>query len=289
MARILVFPAVLGILLGAFPSATADLDDQLYRQLRGAWAILEIEVYSSCSGTYSDNRIGAAGVASKADRRFEAGELVKIDKIKVKRSRVDLLTSLATPVLVARQDGPFELFDERECKAQLIFELPREVIKTGDAETVLAAIGSALTAFSSQSAAMDSAGWNGRERQSYPQDYEQTLARYEIWKAEQTNAAVSAGIDRSITKAAEATDDIESDADYLDGFAAGAKKMQETRLSDCTQLIDASFNSWKKNPPSDKEKTWKRGFSDGQRLVFHIRRASELKGCYVPVPAAPLP
>ena len=117
-----------------------DLDDTLDKQFKGAWATVDVEVYSSCSGTYSDNTIGPAGVASKANRRFAAGELVKIDKIKVKRARVDLLTSLATPVLVARQDGPFELFDERECKAQLIFELPREVIKTSDADTVLAAV-----------------------------------------------------------------------------------------------------------------------------------------------------
>ena len=289
MFRILVFLAVVGISFGAFPSAADDLDDRLDKQLRGSWAILKVEVYSSCSGTYSDNKVGEAGVASKAHRRFAPGELVKIDKIKVKRARVDLLTSLATPVLVARQDGPFELFDERECKAQLIFELPREVIKTGDADAVLAAIGSAITVFSSQSAAMDSTDWNGRVRQPYPPDYELTLARYEIWKAEQINIAVTAGIDRSVAEAAEAADDIESDADYLDGFAAGAEKMQEIRLSDCAQLIDASFNSWKKNPPSDKEKTWKRGFLDGQRLVFHVRRARELKGCYVPVPAAPLP
>ena len=77
--------------------------------------------------------------------------------------------------------------------------------------------------------------------------------------------------------------------DQLDGFAAGAKKMQEIRLSDCTQLVDASFRSWKKGPPSDKNSAWKRGFEDGQSLVFHLRQARELKGCYVPVSTAPLP
>jgi len=289
MPRFVVVMLTVSVLFGVSNSPAANLDDKLDKQLRGSWATLRVEVYSSCSGTYSDNRIGEAGVASKAHRRFAPGELVKIDKIKVKRARVDLLTSLATPVLVARQDGPFELFDEHECKAQLIFELPREVIKSGDADTVLTAIHSALTVFPSQSATMDSTGWNGRERQPYPQDYEQTLARYEQWKAEQINVAVTAGIDRSITKAAEAADDIESDTDYLDGFAAGAEKMQEIRLSDCAQLIDASFNSWRKGPPSDKNSAWKRGFEDGQSLVFHLRRASELKGCYVPVPATPLP
>ena len=289
MSRPIVLLTTACILLGSMPSPAADLDDQLDRQLRGSWAILEIEVYSSCSGTYSDNRIGAAGVTSKADRRFDAGELVKIDKIKVKRARVDLLTTFSEHILVTTQDGPFELFDERECKAQLIFELPRELIKSGDADTVLAAIHTALSIFSSQSAAMESADWNGREREPYPDDYEQTLARYEQWKAERINVAVTAGIDRSITEATEVADDIESDVDYLDGFAAGAEKMQEIRLSDCARLIDASFASRKKNPPSEKNSAWKRGFEDGQSLVFHLRRASKLKGCYVPVPAAPLP
>jgi len=289
MFRRIVGFAVVCILFGAVHATAGGLDDELDGKLRGAWAILEHEVYSSCAGTYSDNQVGAAGVASKANRRFDAGELVKIDKIKVKRSRVDLLTTFSEPILVATQDGPFELHNERECKAQLIFEVPRSVIKTGDADAVLAAIGSAVTLFSSQSAAMDSTAWNGRERKPYPDDYEQTLTRHEIWKAEQINTAVAAGIDRSITEAASAAEDIDDDTDYLAGFAAGAEKMQEIHLGDCDQLIDASFASLKKSPPSDKIKEWKRGFSDGQSLVFHTRLARDLKGCYVPVPSLPLP
>ena len=289
MFRFVVVIATVCILLVPFHAAANDLDDRLDGKLRGAWAILEHEVYSSCSGTYSDNQVGAAGVASKASRRFDAGELIKIDKVKVKRSRVDLLTTFSEPILVATQDGPFDLYNERECKAQLIFEVPRAVIKTGDADAVLAAIGSAITVFSSQSAAMDSTAWNGRERKPYPDDYEQTLARHEIWKAEQVNSEVAAGIDRSITEAASAAEDIDDDTDYLAGFAAGAEKMQEIHLGDCDQLIDASFASLKKSPPSDKIKEWKRGFSDGQSLVFHTRLARDLKGCYVPVPSLPLP
>jgi len=289
MSRFVAAIATVFILFVAFHAAAGDLDDRLDGELRGAWAILEHEVYSSCSSTYSDNRVGAAGVASKANRRFDAGELVKIDKIKVKRSRVDLLTTFSESVLVATHDGPFELYNERKCKAQLIFELPRAVIKSGDADAVLAAIGSALTLFSSSSAAMEAVGWNGRERRPYPDDYEQTLARYEIWKAEQTNVAVAAGIDRSIAEAASAAEDIEDDVDYLAGFAAGAEEMQEIYLSDCAHLIDASFASRKENPPSGKSKTWRRGFSDGQRIVFHTRLARELQGCYVRVPGPPIP
>jgi hypothetical protein len=287
MSRLVVVLFTGCIALGAIPATTAGFEDQLDRQLRGAWAVLKFEVYSSCSGTYSDNTMGTAGVASKADRRFDAGELVKIDKIKVKRARVDLLTTFSEPILVTTQDGPFQLYHERECRAQLIFELPREVVKSGDADTVLAAIGSALTLFSSQSAAMDTIDWNGRKRKPYPKGYEQTLARHEIWKAEQINAAVAAGLDRAITEAASAADDVEEDADYLAGFAAGAEAMRSLSIGSCDQLIDARFQGSKKRPPSDMSTAWDRGFDDGQRLVFHLRLAQGLRVCFVPVPDGP--
>lgn len=291
MSRFVVAFATLCILLVAFHAAAGDLDDRLDGKLRGAWAILEHEVYSSCSGTYSDNRVGAAGVASKASRRFDAGELIKIDKVKVKRSRVDLLTTFSEPVLDSTQDGPFELYSERECKAQLIFELPRAVIKSGDADAVMAAIGSALTLFSSSRAAMDAVDWNGREREPYPDDYEQTLVLHEIWKAEQTNAAVAAAIEKATSESAEVAEDIERDPDYLDGFAAGAEKQQSLTIDDCARLIDASFSSFKDRPPSDKKANakWKSGFSDGQSLVFHLYLLDELRHCFVPVPPPPLP
>ena len=289
MSRPVIALTMACILLGTFEAATADLDDQLDGHLRGAWATLKVEVYSSCSSTYSDNRIGAAGVASKADRRFDAGELVKIDKIKVKRSRVDLLTTFSESILVTSQDGPFELYQERECKAQLIFELPREVIKSGDVDAALAAIGSALTVFASQSASMDSSDWNGREREPYPDDYEQTFARYERWKAEQINAAVTAGIEAATSEATEVADDIERDADYLDGFAAGAEEQQSLDIDDCDRLIDASFSTYKERPASDHSAKWKRGHEDGQRLVYPLYLLRELRNCFVPVPDVPAP
>jgi len=279
---LLAIAVVLALAVGQ--ASASQLDDELDRRLKGAWAVLEVEVWSSCSGTYSDNTIGAAGVASKADRRFEPGELVKIDKIKVKRARVDLLTTLAVPVLVAHRDGPFELWEERQCQAQLIFEVGRTAIKSRDADQIMGALMSVMSTHSSRDAAQDSDDWNDRERKPYPPGYEQTLARYERWKAEETNAAVAAGIERSIGAAAAAAEDIENDPDYLAGFAEGAEEMQEIYLSDCTSLIDASFASRKENPPSGKSKTWKRGFSDGQRVVFHTRLAHELQSCYVPVP-----
>ena len=265
-------------------ASASKLDDELDRRLKGAWATLGVEVYSSCSGTYSDNTVGDAGVASKAARRFEAGELVKIDKIKVKRARVDLLTTLAEPVLVSRHDGPFELWDERECKAQLIFEVGRATIKRGNADEIMASLTAAMETHGSVESARSSDGWNGRERRPYPDDYDRTLARYEAWRAEQTNAAVAAGIEKAVDEAAHAAEEIEQDADYLDGFAAGVEEMDSLNIDDCARLIDASFSSFRERPPSGKTSTWDRGFEDGQRLVFHLYLSRELRHCFVPVP-----
>ena len=287
MSRFLISLTLAGLLAATLPTSAADLDDQLNSRLKGGWAVLEVEVYSSCSSTYSDNTVGAAGVASKAGRRFAVGEVVKINKIKVKRSRVDLLTTLSEPVLVKSQDGPFELYNERTCKAQLIFEVPRSVIKTRDVDAVLAVISSALTTHSTIGAARESADWNGRQRDPFPPDYDQTLARYERWKAEQINAAVAAAIEKATIEAAEAAEDIERDADYLDGFAAGAEEQQSLDIDDCDQLIDASFSTYKERPASDHSAKWKRGHEDGQRLVFYVHMLRQLRHCFVPVPNSP--
>ena len=106
---------LLCLVLAASFSNASELGDRLDRQLKGGWGVLEIEVYSACGGTYSDNEVGAGGVASKARSRFSAGELVKIDNVKVKRQRVDLMLTLDAPLRVSRMDGPFELFDHRTC------------------------------------------------------------------------------------------------------------------------------------------------------------------------------
>jgi hypothetical protein len=289
MIRLKALAATVILVLWVASASASKLDDDLDRRLRGAWATLGVEVYSSCSGTYSDNTIGAGGVSSKAARRFDAGELVKIDKIKVKRARVDLLTTLAEPVLVPHRDGPFELWDERECKAQLIFEVGRSAVKSGDADVVMRVLMSSMVSYPSREAARASDTWNGRERRPFPPGYDLTLARYEVWKAEQTNAAVAAGIDRAIDEAADAAEGIEQNADYLDGFAAGAEEMDSLDIDDCARLIDASFSSFRQRPPSGKTSTWDRGFDDGQRLVFHLYLSRELRHCFVPVTPGPIP
>jgi hypothetical protein len=281
-------PRCLALLLVAVLAASSapasDLENRLQSELRGGWGILEAEVYSACGGTYSDNTVGSSGVASKATRRFDPGELVKIDKIKVKRQRVDLLLTLAVPIRTSRMDGPFEIFDERECRVQLIFPVPREQVKGGDAEALLDTVRTTVTLFPSLADARGSEAWNGREIEALPGDYAETLQRHAAWKAEETNAAVRTGVDRALAAAADISEDLSDDPDFLAGFAEGAEKMSPLTLSDCSSLLGASFTVYHKNAPKERPKRWRDGWDDGQELIFNVLIANRLQGCFVPVP-----
>ena len=276
-------------LMVAALSSASDLGDRLDRELKGGWGVLELEVYSACGGTYSDNEVGAAGVASKARNRFTAGELVKIDNVKVKRQRVDLLLTLDAPLRVSRMDGPFELFDQRSCRVQLMVYVPRELVKNADLEGLLTEVKRHVTLYSSRDDAQISDDWNGREVEPLPDNYEETLHRHAVWKAEQINAAVRDGIDDSLSEAAEAVEDLDDDAEYLAGFGEGAEKMSEFSVTSCDSLLSVSFTSYRKSAPSDRSRSWKDGWDDGQKLVFHVLLADRLRSCLVPVPAPPLP
>ena len=289
MQRFLYISLVAITLMPAAFSSASDLGDRLDRELKGGWGVLEVEVYSACGGTYSDNEVGAAGVASKARHRFAAGELVKIDNVKVKRQRVDLMLTLDASLRISHMDGPYELFDQRACRVQLMVFVPRELVKGADAEGLISEVKKNLTLYASRDDAEVSGDWNGREAEPMPDDYEETLQRHAAWKAEQTNAAVRDGIDAAISESAEAVDDLDDDADYLAGFAEGAEKMDSFSVTNCDSLLGLSFNSYRKNAPSDKSRDWKNGWEDGQKLVFHVLLADRLRSCLVPVPAVPLP
>jgi len=273
----------------AFAASASDLGDRLNRELAGGWGVLEVEIYSGCAGTYSDNTVGSVGVSSKAGNRFSEGELVKIDKVKVKRQRVDLLLTIAVPLRRARMDGPFELYDDFECQAQLIVPVGREPVKTADTEAILVHIRENLTVFRSLAEAQESDAWNGREPEPLPTDYDTTLQRHAVWKAQQTNAAVRVATERALEAAADIAEDLSDDTDYLAGFAEGAEKMSSFAVDECSSLLSISYSVYHKNPPKDRPSRWRSGYDDGQELVFNVLVADRLRTCQVPVPVVDTP
>lgn len=270
-------------------AAAADLERDLEARLRGAWVVAAVEVYSGCGGSYTNNSVTTGGVSSRGDLRFEPGELAKVDKLSVKRSEVHLFLTLAEPVLLGRVDGPFQLYDERTCKVQFMLEVGRPVIAAGDVGAVLARLVEVLEIHTSLDAAQRSEQWNGRQREPYPEDYPETLARYAVWQAEQVNVAVADRSEEAFADAVRGIDRVRTEPSYLDGFAAGVEVARSWSERSCDSLVSASFGLFERRPPRehDGDRAWCQGFRDGQELTFNLLLADRLRGCFVPVPPLP--
>ena len=265
---------------GAAPSAVhaADLEATLNARWRGAAVVATVPLFSSCDGFYNDNQVVGTRVESRARRRFEPGEAARVERVGVKRDRVDLFLDVAEGVLAERRDGPFTLYDELICKVQLQVPVPPRSAPAA----VEARLAELLELHDSLPEAEASRAWNGRRREPYPEGYEQTLAAYQVWKAQQANAAVQARMERAIEDAARVEDQLRDDPDYLAGFAAGVDKVRNRSFGDCPSLVSSSFSP--DSGKGDRSGTWRRGWEDGQRLAYNLELLRHLKDCFVPVP-----
>jgi hypothetical protein len=267
---------------------------------RGAWVVLKAEAYSACSGSYDTNKVSGNYVTSYGQNRFEPGEMAKIDRVQVKRTRVQLMATLDVPVLIPYPDGPFTLYDERTCQVQLGVLVGRSTIKTKNVAEVDRLLADVVERFNSRDDAYASALWNEREREPYPDDYELTLARHAQWKAEQINLSIDEKLNIALAQASDAATDLTPDPDYLQGFAAGSEAMDDWQPQGCGQLLACTFeselivyHSHEDGHGHDEEthpvmsQSWLRGWEDGQRLVYSLAMLNRLDACYVPVPDIP--
>jgi hypothetical protein len=275
--------AMMGLSLPGF-GAHADETD-LRNRWHGAWGVTRVEASSDCGGAYTNNEVRGRLVSGKGSFRFDVGELASVYKVNLKRKRVEVLISLAEPLLVPRQDGPFLLYDELGCKIELKIQFPPGV-KAGDTESIHALILGALERHETLAGAEASELWNRRERDPYPPDYDRTLAEYQVWKVGQVNAAVQARIVESLERAGRVLDRVDGDdPDYAPGFAAGVEDASDDYLtSDCDRLLDISEGSFVDSPPSGESGKWKQGYRDGQRLVFYVELGRQLPGCFLMPP-----
>lgn len=273
----------------AAAGAAEDLESALERTYKGAWVLTRVEVWSDCSGFFTNNDIAGTRVSSRGDRRFEPGELARIEKVSLKSERIELYAVVDEPVLRPRREGPFTLLDERTCKAELRVALPREVVRAGDPGPIHGLIEDALSTLDSREAARHASAWNQRVREPYPPDYQETLARYEAWKVEQANARIAEVQAASLEEASRVAARVEDDPDYLQGFAAGIQAMQSWSPPSCSSLASASFFLAERGAPrpprgTDDTRAFERGFKDGQTLVFHLKLARRAPGCFQPPP-----
>jgi hypothetical protein len=259
-------------------AAAADIETTLGSRWRGGWVVARVPLSSSCDGFYNDNEVLGTRVDSSARRRFEAGEMARVERIGIKRGRVDVFLDLAEAVLAERRDGPFTLYDELTCKIQLQVPVP----PGSDAAAIEARLAELLELHDQPEEVRASEAWNGRRREPYPEGYEETLAAYETWKASQANAAVQARMERAIEEAVRVNDQLRSDPDYLAGFAAGVEKVRGRSFGACGNLVSDSFSP--ESAKGDRGSQWRRGWEDGQRLAYNLELLDRLKECFVLVP-----
>jgi hypothetical protein len=285
--RILVL-AVATLACGAVTAG--PLERQLDERWLGAWVVITTESGSDCGALYTNNRVNGRLVTSDGWNAFGAGELAKIDKIVVSRSRVDLKLGLVEPLLVARQDGPFTLYDQVGCRVEIELEVPRDAVKRGDVAGIERLLSRVLERHETEDAALASRSWNGREREPYPDDYDRTLARHAAWRAEQTNAAVQVAIDRAMVELSHLSDRIDEGPAWTTGFAEGMRAARAERLGACGTLLALDLAEARRRAMVDRRghegvpQDHLDGFADGIVLVHGLALVRELPACFVPVP-----
>jgi len=281
--------ALVLVMLALWPRSVAAKELQTGIQSRwlGAWAVVRLDTYSDCSGMYTNNRVNGVLVRSTGASKFDTGELVRVDKVDLKRSRLDVLLSLVEPVLVAYQDGPFTLYREASCRVELEVELPRVEVKDKQAQAIDARLLELLERHPNEAGARASRLYNDRQRESYPEDYARTVHRHAVWRAEQDNALVQARIDIAVEESSHAVQRVKESSAYLAGFGEGVEAARKTRLDSCASMLALDLAAIRAGAAAAKpgvEAEIRDGFGDGQLVAFGVELVRRLPSCFVPVP-----
>ncbi len=289
--RLVFFAAVLAATTVLPPAAApaaraASLEDQVEERLLGAWVVTGTELRADCNGGATNNRVNGNLVKSDGRFGFEPGELAKVERVDARRSRLDVRLVLAEPLLAARRDGPFTLYDERRCVVDLEIEVPREVVKEKDVAGVETRLAPVIERFATADAARRAPRYNGREREPFPEDYDRTLREHAAWSAERTNQAVQAALDRARDEAGRVGERLQADVTYLKGFATGIEEARDGAYASCETLVARVPGSrGPEKDETDEQRRVRLGRNDGYALGLWLDALRRLPSCFVPVPA----
>lgn len=264
--------------LWAMAPATAA-ESELSTRWLGAWVVIGVPTYSHCGGSYTDNEVRGTLVTSKGNHAFGKGEMGRVHKIDFGKKKAEVLIDLAEPVLVARSEGPFTLYELKDCKIELQIDLPKLDGKQ-DVDQVDQWVLSLLERHSAMVGAQASSLWNERVRDPFPDDYDVTLAEYEEWKTEQLQAEIADQLASYSKEAARIVDRLDVDAESLAGFGKGVDDARDRGFSEqCDRLVDLSVGSFTRSGSSSASANWREGYRDGQELVFYLEMIARLLRC----------
>ena len=277
--------ACAGLSAAPVPAAAAGAEEALRAAWTGRHVVLRTAVLSNCDARYTNNRLRATQPSSSGRHRFAPGELGRVDNLHLRRTRVDLLLTLVEPLRVELRDGPFQLFEQLECRVELQLPAPREAVRRAAVERLDDLLQGVLVGPGERAAVEASPSWNRRRVEPLPEDHEERLAAYQAWKEEQLYRALRGRLAEALDRA----DDLAARADrgvaYARGLVAGARDFDADRLysSDCGELPATRFSGRWGRPPDElddgDEDDWKDGYEDGQRLRFEVALARRIERC----------
>jgi len=267
------------LLVGAEPLVAGALEKSLQARWNDAWVVLKVGVRSDCETSYTNNTVAGRRTVGLGAYPLDAGELGRVRKVDLKRSRLDLLVDLQEPYLASRTEGPFVLFDQAHCRVELMVDVPRELVRGKKLEDLDATLRRVATPFGTRAEARGSGAWNGRRVELPPEGYEETLVQYEEWKREK----VEERIREVLRRAVRLTDRAGSNEMYAEGMGQGLQSFSRSFSSDCGSVLDASYYPGGGSPPaeydSSDKKRWRDGYKDGLRLAFYVELAWRLAEC----------
>ncbi len=263
------------------PLAHADLEDRLNSRWRGAWVIVNGELYSNCDSSYTDNRVSGDLIRGNGRVALPTGELAKVRRVDVKRRRVDIFLDLKEDVLIEYQEGPFTLYREAACRVELLVDTAGRRTKNLGVDDIEAQFVLLLERHARLADIEHSANWNRRARQAYPENYEQTLAEYRIWQVEQHNYLVEERINDSIEQASQLLVNVSRHSDFGVGLGYGLVAMKENIAGDCNRLLASNPGTYEKSYDTPNP-TWASGYETGQHLGYYIELARRLHSCFKP-------
>ena len=267
------------------PVLAANLQSKLNGEYGGSWAVLLVGTSSDCDTGYTNNKVLGTRVLTAAPYRLPVGELGRIAKVDVKRSRIDVLVDIDEPLLISRTEGPFELFDQAGCRVELEIEVPREWVKKKSLEPIEALLASLFESHDDQEAATRSEQWNRREVEPLPEGYDEVYEEYTVWKAARLKEDLLARLDKALRDAQRVIDRADDDPAYGAGFSAGMERESGRYRSwdDCSELADESFYPGSRDAPGEfegsDEREWEKAYKDGQVVAFNVDLARRIGDC----------
>ncbi|MCH9649267.1 MAG: hypothetical protein K0U98_13590 [Deltaproteobacteria bacterium] len=267
------------------PAQAGKIEDALEAQWRGVFVVLKAESTSGCGDGYSNNPVFGARLGGRGEHSFGPGELGQVKKVDVKRNRVDLLVDVIEPLRISFEDGPFQLYRHARCGIELQFDIPRSALKKGGVSEADNHLSKVLERHEAQSTARDSALYNARQVDPFPEGYETVQAEYEQWKAEQVEVAVRDRLAGALDAASRIGDRTHSNQSYSEGFTSGLRYTGSYLVgsTDCYQLINSTLYVVAPSPPVASleidSAEWQAGHRDGQELAYYLDLARGLERC----------